>query len=48
MEHADRSLMLAAARGDAESFGLLFDRHQQRLFAGLRYRIHLDTLGERA
>src|SRR5882672_64200 len=33
MEQTDKALMLAAKNGDAEQFGVLFDRYHQRLFA---------------
>jgi RNA polymerase sigma-70 factor (ECF subfamily) len=32
MEQSDKALMLAAKNGDAEPFGVLFDRYHQRLF----------------
>jgi RNA polymerase sigma-70 factor (ECF subfamily) len=42
MEQSDKALMLAAKSGDAEQFGVLFDRHHQRLF-DFFYRLGSDA-----
>src|SRR5436190_8671853 len=42
MDATDRDLMLAVREGDAEKFGLLFDRHQQNLFSFF-YRLTGDA-----
>jgi RNA polymerase sigma factor (sigma-70 family) len=43
MEPTDRDLMLAVRNGDAEKFGLLFDRYHQSLF-GFFYRLTGDAM----
>jgi RNA polymerase sigma-70 factor (ECF subfamily) len=42
MQPTDRDLMLAAAKGDVEKFGVLFDRYHQRLFEFF-YRLSGDV-----
>lgn len=42
MEPTDRDLMLAVRKGDFEKFGVLFDRHHQRLFEFF-YRLSGDA-----
>ena len=42
MDQTDNDLMLAAKNGDAERFGILFDRYHQRLFEFF-YRLGSDT-----
>jgi len=42
MEPTDRDLMLAVRDGDADKFGVLFDRHQQSLFSFF-YRLSGDA-----
>lgn len=42
MQSTDRDLMLAAANGDVEKFGILFDRYHQRLFEFF-YRLSGDA-----
>src|SRR3954464_5704966 len=42
MEQSDKALMLAARNGNAEQFGVLFDRYHQRLF-DFFYRLGSDA-----
>ena len=42
MEQNDKALMLAARNGNAEQFGVLFDRYHQRLF-DFFYRLGSDA-----
>jgi RNA polymerase sigma factor (sigma-70 family) len=42
MEQSDKALMLAAKSGNAEQFGVLFDRYHQRLF-DFFYRLGSDA-----
>ena len=42
MEQSDKALMLAARNGNAEQFGVLFDRYHQRLF-NFFYRLGSDA-----